>query len=249
MFIHNLNPVLLKLGFLEIRYYSLVYIIGFLLAYFVLIKAVKSKKVKNLTKAAAEDFMVYLILGSIIGGRLFHFIFFNPSVIWTDPLEILFIWHGGISFHGGLIGAVVGYYFFRKKYDVKFYDLADLLMIPFAFTLFLGRIANFINGELWGTVTNVNWCVQFQGVEGCRHPSQLYEAAKNLVIFGVLWFMKDMKKLKKGMIFWSFVLMYGLLRFIVNFWRDVDREMGQILSLIMVVIAVYFLFKLKNSKN
>ncbi|NQU98822.1 prolipoprotein diacylglyceryl transferase [Candidatus Woesearchaeota archaeon] len=244
-----MNPVLLKLGFLEIRYYSLVYIIGFLLAYFVLIKAVKSKKVKNLTKAAAEDFMVYLILGSIIGGRLFHFIFFNPSVIWTDPLEILFIWHGGISFHGGLIGAVVGYYFFRKKYDVKFYDLADLLMIPFAFTLFLGRIANFINGELWGTVTNVNWCVQFQGVEGCRHPSQLYEAAKNLVIFGVLWFMKDMKKLKKGMIFWSFVLMYGLLRFIVNFWRDVDREMGQILSLIMVVIAVYFLFKLKNSKN
>jgi len=253
MFIHNIDPVLIRLGFLEIRYYSLVYIIGFLLAYYVLWNAAKSKKVKNLTKDAVENFMIYLILGSIIGGRLGHFIFYNPSIFWTNPLEILFIWHGGISFHGGIIGAVIGTFLFKKKHKVAFYDLADLLMIPFAFTLFLGRIANFINGELWGTVTNVKWCVQFPDVEGCRHPSQLYEAAKNLVISGVLWFMKDLKKLKKGMIFWSFVLLYGVLRFVVNFWRDDSRflgiSMGQFLSLIMVVLAVIFLFRLRKNKH
>ena len=247
MFIHNLNPVLLSIGPLEIRYYSLVYILGFLLAYWVLYKVAKDKKVKNLTTQAVDDFMVYLILGTIIGGRLFHFIFYDPSVIWTNPLEILMIWHGGMAFHGGLIGALIGYWLFNKKHKVAFYDIADILMMPLAFALFLGRIANFINGELWGTVTNVKWCVVFPQADNlCRHPSQLYEAFYSLGIFFILWFEKARFKLQKGTIFWSFVLMYGLFRFIANFWRDVDAVTGQILSFIMVVVAVVFLVKLRK---
>ena len=99
-----------------------------------------------------------------------------------------------MSFHGGVIGAVAGYLLFRKKHKVEFYDLADNIMMPLAFALFLGRIANFINGELWGTITNVSWCVEFPRAEGCRHPSQLYESAKNLLIFFILFFMKTKKK-------------------------------------------------------
>ncbi|MFC2134057.1 prolipoprotein diacylglyceryl transferase [Bacteroidota bacterium] len=254
MFIHNINPVLLKLGFLEIRYYSLAYIIGFLIAYFVLLQVAKENKVKNLTKDSVEDFMIYLILGSVIGGRVLNFVFYQPQVFWTNPLEILMIWHGGMSFHGGLIGAIIGYFLFRRKHKVAFYDLADNLMIPLAFALFLGRIANFINGELWGTITNASWCVEFRGAEGCRHPSQLYEAIYSLFIGFILLFMKAKMKLKKGVIFWSFVLMYGTLRFFVNFVREDPRwlgiSMGQLLSLTMAVIAVVFLWRiLRNRKN
>ncbi|MBU0667370.1 MAG: prolipoprotein diacylglyceryl transferase [Nanoarchaeota archaeon] len=257
MFIHNINPVLLKIGFLEIRYYSLVYILGFLLVYFILYKTADKKKIKNLTKEAVDDFITYLIIGLIVGARIFHFIFYNPQIIWTKPLEILMVWHGGMSFHGGLIGIIIAYLIFHKKHKVAFYDLADLLVIPAAFTLFLGRIANFINGELWGTITTVFWCVKFKRADGCRHPSQLYEAAKNLIIFGVLCFMKEnqaqKKKQKKGILFWTFVLLYGVLRFIVNFWRDDPRffgiSTGQILSFVMIVVALVFLYKLKKTNH
>ncbi|MBU1200965.1 MAG: prolipoprotein diacylglyceryl transferase [Nanoarchaeota archaeon] len=252
MFIHNINPVLVKLGFLEIRYYSLVYIIGFLVTYYILLKLAKKKKIKNLTKEGVEDFMIYFILGSIIGGRVLDFLFYNPSVFWTNPLEILYIWHGGMSFHGGLIGAITGAFLFIKKHKVEFYDLADIIVLPLSFFLFLGRIANFINGELWGTVTNVSWCVKFQGVEDCRHPSQLYEAAKNLAIFGFLMFFKK-RKLKKGVIFWNFVLLYGALRFITNIWREDSRflglSMGQYLSLAMVILAGIYLYRINSAKT
>ncbi|MBU0472509.1 MAG: prolipoprotein diacylglyceryl transferase [Nanoarchaeota archaeon] len=250
MFVHNINPVLLKIGFFEIRYYSLVYIFGFLLAYFLLLRVAKDKKVKGLTKQVVEDFMVYLMLGSIIGARLLYFVFYNPAVLWTNPFEVFFLWHGGMSFHGGLIGVIVAYFVFRRKHNVAFYDLADILVLPFAFTLFLGRIANFINGELWGTLTNVSWCVKFPGVEGCRHPSQLYEALKNLFVFGILFSMKNVKKLKKGVVFWSFILLYGFGRFITDFWREETQllgvSMGQFLSLVMVVVAIVYLYKLRK---
>ncbi len=254
MFVHNLSPILFSIGPISIRYYSLVYIIGFLLAYYILNKAVEKKKIKHLTKEGVEDLIIYIILGVVIGSRIFHFVFYNPSIIWFDPLEILKVWHGGMSFHGGLIGIVIAYYLFHKKYSkVAFYDLADLLAIPAAFALFLGRIANFINGELWGTVTNVSWCVEFKGADRCRHPSQLYESLKNLFIFAILSFNFNNKKRKKGENFWLFVLLYGILRFITNFWRADARwfgiSTGQYLSLVMVIVASIFLYKLKTHKK
>lgn len=263
MFMHNINPVLVSIGALEIRYYSLAYILGFLLAYWLLWKAADKKLIENLTKKGVDDLVVYLILGVIIGGRLFHFVFYNPSAFWTNPLEILYIWHGGMAFHGGLIGVLFAYWLFMRKHKVKFYPVADLVVLPLAIALCLGRIANFINGELWGTMTNSNFCIDYSQnqymshtPEGCRHPSQLYESVKNLAIFFILLFMYKKEKVKDGVVFWSFILLYGVLRFIVNFWRDDIGEhlyilgisTGQYLSLIMAIIAVVFLVRLKNKK-
>jgi phosphatidylglycerol:prolipoprotein diacylglycerol transferase len=254
MFIHNIDPVLVNIGPLAIRYYGLVYVVGFLIAYFVLRWAAINKKVKNLTKERVDTLLLYIIIGTIVGARVLEFVFYNPSIFWTNPLEVLYVWHGGMSFHGGLIGIAVATWLFCRKYKVKFYDLADLLAIPAAFIFFLGRIANFINAELVGNVTNVSWGVNFNneydafGNRVFRHPVQIYESLKNLLIFFILLFVSRSKKFAKGFIFWLFVLLYGILRFITNFWRDEPRflgiTMGQYLSLAMVVLALIFLYRL-----
>jgi len=156
-----------------------------------------------------------------------------------------------LSFHGGLLGAVAAGIIFAKKRKIDFYELADIFVIPLALGLALGRLGNFINGELYGRITNVPWAVQFQDAEGFRHPSQIYESLKNLFIFAVLWNVKD-KKLPKGFLFWLFVTMYSFLRFVVEFFRQPDEQlgfffgwlsMGQILSIIMFGIGFYFLHK------
>ncbi|KYK25623.1 hypothetical protein AYK26_05790 [Euryarchaeota archaeon SM23-78] len=257
MFIHNINPVLVSIGPFEIRYYGLVYAVGFLVSYFLLRWIAKKKKIKNLTPDRADILILYLILGAIIGARVLLFVFYQPLTFITDPLEVLRIWTGGMSFHGGLIGAVIAGLLFCKKYKVNFYKLGDFLVMPLAFFLFIGRIANFVNGELVGIKTSVPWCVVFKNYDGCRHPSQLYEALKNLFIFFALYFMYTKKSLKKklkdGVIFWSFVIMYGLLRFIITFWRDdpifLGLSGGQYLSLLMVLMGAFFLFKIKRNKN
>ena len=118
MFTHNINPILVSIGPLNIYYYSLAYIIGFVLAYWFLTKAAKNKTIKGLNAKIAEDFVIYLIVGVILGGRLGHFLFYNISVFWSDPLEILKLWHGGMAFHGSLIGVLIAYYFFQKKYFI-----------------------------------------------------------------------------------------------------------------------------------
>nr|MCK4930250.1 prolipoprotein diacylglyceryl transferase [Nanoarchaeota archaeon] len=253
MFFHNINPVLVSIGPLEIRYYGLVYAIGFIITYFLLRSLAKKGRIKNFTPDKADVFTLYLILGAIIGARLLLFVFYYPKTFITNPLEVLMIWQGGMSFHGGLIGAVVAGLIFCRKYKVKFYKLADFLMLPLAFFLFIGRIANFINGELVGIKTNMPWCVVFKDYDGCRHPSQLYEALKNLVIFFTLLFLYTKKKLKDGIIFWGFVLMYGVLRFIVTFWREDLRVLGlsisQYLNILMVIVSVYFLYRIQRNKK
>jgi len=239
--------VIVKLGFLEIRWYSLAYIFGILLTYFILRKIAKQGRVKNLTLEKVDDLVVYLTLGLIIGARLFYFIFYNPAYFWTDPLEIFQIWHGGMSFHGGLIGMILGMVYFSKKFKVKFYDVADIVVIPVSLALFLGRIMNFINVDMLGTVSNLPWCVKYSGVEGCRHPISIYEALKNLGIFFILAFTYQKKKLKSGRLFWLFVLLYGVLRFVITFMRDdpvyFGFNIGQWLCLVMIGVSVVFLVK------
>jgi phosphatidylglycerol---prolipoprotein diacylglyceryl transferase len=255
MFIFNINPVLLQLGPLQIRYYGLVYALGFLTTFFLLHRIGKQAKIKNFDADRADTFTLYLIIGIILGARLFEFLFYETTTLFTSPLEFFMIWHGGMSFHGGIIGAVVATVIFCKRHKVSFYKLADFMVMPAAFFLFLGRIANFLNGELVGTKTTVPWCVVFPDYDNaCRHPSQLYEAAKNLVIFFTVLAMNMKKRFKDGVIFWTFVLMYGILRFIENFWREDPRlfglSEGQYLSLLMIPVAIFFLIRInkRNSK-
>ncbi|MBN1792804.1 prolipoprotein diacylglyceryl transferase [Candidatus Woesearchaeota archaeon] len=256
MFINNINPVLLSLGPLQIRYYGLVYALGFLAAYYLIYKFSKEGKIKNMTSERSDILTLYMIIGGIAGGRLFHFIFYNLASLIQNPLELFYIWHGGMSFHGGLLGMAFAIWLFCRRYHVSFYKVADLIAIPSAFFLFLGRVANFINSELVGIVTNSEktpWCVVFEKVDdACRHPSQLYEAGKNLLIFGTLMMMRLKGKLKDGIAFWTFILMYGTLRFITNIWRDDPRlygiSTGQFLSLLMIPVAIYFLWKINRKK-
>jgi phosphatidylglycerol---prolipoprotein diacylglyceryl transferase len=255
MFVDSIDPVLFQLGPFQIRYYGIVYMIGFLIAYFLMRGFAKKGTIRNFDIEKTDTLILYMIIGLIAGARLFVFIFYEWQTLWSRPLEILFIWHGGMSFHGGLIGVIVATVLFCRKYDVRFYDLADIIVIPAAFALFLGRIANFTNSELVGIIADPKktpWCVVYPKVDSsCRHPSQLYEAGYSLIIFSSLLVMHLKKRWKAGTIFWSFALLYGSFRFIENFWREEVRwffgiSTGQLLSLIMVPVALYFLMKVNR---
>lgn len=242
MFINNINPVLLSTFGMEIRYYGIVYVIGFLLMLFILSKQRNNLKI---TKDDVYDYLFYLIIFTIIGARLFEILFYEPSFYFKNPLQMIMIWKGGLSFHGGLTGILLWTYIFTKKKKINFYDLSDILVIPAAFMLFLGRIANFINGELVGKITSLPWAVKFNGYEGYRHPTQIYEAVKNLIIFFSLLFLKN-KNLKKGELTWLFVLFYGILRFFIEFLKEQDSfffglPVTQVLSSLMIIISLYFL--------
>ena len=249
MFIHNINPVLLRLGPFEIRYYGLFYVLGFVMAYFIIDYFAKKKKI-SLSKDNIADFLLYIIIGTVLGARVFYVIIYNLPFYLSNPFEIIAVWHGGLSFHGGLTGAVIAAFYFCKRKKIDFYEIADITVIPLALGLALGRIGNFINGELYGRITNVPWAVRFPDAEGFRHPSQIYASFKDFLIFIVLWKLSD-KKLPKGFIFWLFVAMYSALRFIVEFFRQPDEQlgfifsfltMGQILSITMFLTGAYFMY-------
>ena len=263
MFFHNINPVLLEIGPLQIRYYGLFYALGFVIAYFMISHLAKRKQLP-ITKDDAADFILYEIIGIVLGARVIYVLFYNLPFYLQNPLEIVVLWHGGLSFHGGLIGAIIAAYLFCKKKKVEFYDLADIAVIPVTLALALGRIGNFINAELAGRITNMPWCIDYsknQFVDnlpsGCRHPSQVYESIKNFAIFAVLWTIKD-KKLPKGFMFWTFVTLYGLSRTIVEFFRTPDEQigfifsyftMGQLLSFPLFLLGACMLYRLKMRKE
>lgn len=246
MFYHNINPVLVTLGPFQIRYYGLIYALGFIVAYLMLRSFIRQKKL-HMEERDLDTFLLYLIIGVILGARLAYILLYNLSFYLHHPLEFIMIWHGGLSFHGGLGGAVIASWLFCRKKKVSFLHLADYMVIPTALALALGRIGNFLNGELWGRMTDVPWAVKFQGVEGFRHPSQVYESAKNFLIFFVLlWQIK--KEHKEGYIFGVFLLLYGILRFLVEFVREPEiyigpLTMGQVLSIPVFLIGAYLVIK------
>lgn len=256
MFYNNINPTLLQIGPFEIRYYGLIFVIGFVIAYFLIYHLAKERKLK-LTKNDIADFLFYMIIGIVIGARLAIVLVAYPKYYLSHPLEIFAVWHGGLSFHGGLVGAVIAGLIFAKRKKIKFYDIADITVIPLALGLCFGRIANFLNSELYGKITNLPWGVNFNNevVDGnpvFRHPSQLYESFKNLLIFLVLWFTRK-SKLPKGFLFWSFITLYGLLRTFIEFFRySADAigpfNPGQIWSFPMFVIGLIMLIRLKKKK-
>jgi phosphatidylglycerol:prolipoprotein diacylglycerol transferase len=250
MFVNNINPVLLKLGPLQIRYYGIIYALGFLLLYLFLRHYSKEKGIK-IKEKGVEDLVIYFIIGIVIGARLFNFIFYEPYVIFRDPLEILRIWHGGMSFHGGLIGATLALVIFAKKYKVRFMHMADAIVIPTALALALGRIGNFLNQELYGFASNLPWCVIFRAIDNtCRHPYQLYASLSHLIMFIILIFIYKKQK-REGATFWSFILLYGSFRVITDIFRYEQKFLGiistgQMLSLIMAIIAAIILIKRRD---
>ena len=246
MWIHNIDPVLLSLGPLEIRYYGLFYALGFVFAYFFMRHAIKKKQLP-FTEKELDTFLMYLIIGVVLGARVFEVIFYNLQYYFSNPLKIVAIWQGGLSFHGGLVGAFVAVYVFCRKQSIHWLQLADILAIPAALALMIGRIGNFINGELYGRVTSVSWAMKFPGAEGWRHPSQLYEAFKNLLIVITLLILKQ-KPRKHGVIFGTFLVMYGVLRFTVEFVREPEVlfgwiTMGQLLSIPVAIVGLWLIYK------
>ncbi len=251
MWTHDLNPTLLDLGPLEIRWYGLVYVFGFLLAMWWLNQAQKQGKIK-LNRDEIWDLLFYLMLGVIVGARLFM-VFWNPQIYLFKPWNLLFIWQGGMSFHGGLIGVVGACWYYCKKKEIDFWKIADIVAVPAIFALALGRIANFINGELVGRAWNGRWCVVFPefGPE-CRHPNMIYSAIQRFAVFGWLWFISVWKEFKPGFIFWNFVFWEGIGRFLMDFFREdllyKGLSLGQWFSVAMVGVAVIMFIKSYRSE-
>jgi phosphatidylglycerol:prolipoprotein diacylglycerol transferase len=256
MFINNINPVLLSLGPFEIRYYGLVYAVGFLIGYLVLRKFIKSKRLK-LTEEQLDTYFLWLIIGSVLMARIFEVFIYNLSYYAAHLSESYKIWNGGLSFQGGIVGAVIVTWIFSRKYKIHFYEIADVLIIPTTLVLAVGKLANYTNSELYGKVTDIPWCVVFQRIDAyCRHPVQLYEFIVYLMIFFALLTYYNVNKDKhhaRGRTFWMFVILYSILRFVVTFLRDepayLGMNIGQWLSIVSIIVAVLFLWKIKESKK
>ncbi|OPY80296.1 MAG: Prolipoprotein diacylglyceryl transferase [Syntrophorhabdus sp. PtaU1.Bin153] len=244
----NIDPVILRIGPLALRWYGLMYVFGFASSYLLALHQLK-KKTWRINRAQLDDLYFYLILGLIIGARLGYILFYNLSFYLANPLEAFVLWHGGMSFHGGLIGAFLAGYIIIRKRGLHFFEVADLIIPTCPPGLMFGRIGNFINGELFGKPSNVPWAMVFpQGGGLTRHPSQLYEAGlEGLVLFSILWIYKDRKK-REGDVLALFLILYGAFRIICELFREPDVQlgyimgvlsMGQILSLLMVGLGVF----------
>ncbi len=241
----GLDPVFLRLGSLEIRYYGIVFVIGFIISLIVLSRAVKKRRLEA-SKEQIYDLIFYILLGVIIGARVFHVIFWGFDYYFANPLKILYLWQGGLSFHGGLVGATTATYIFSRRNNINFWRIADVLTLPALFVLALGRIANFINQEILGTITELPWCVKFLRTDplNCRHPIQLYAAIGRFSAFFFL--LKFDKEHKDGYIFWNFVFLVGIGRLLLDFLREdltyLGLRSGQWLSILMILVGGYFLF-------
>lgn len=249
MWIHNLNPILLDLGPVEIRWYGLIYVAGFFFCIWWLHHLAKQGRIK-LNSDDIWDMMFYLMLGVVIGSRLFE-VFWEPTYYLSNPLNFLKIWQGGMSFHGGFVGIITATYLYCKKKHLNFWHIADIMSFPTMFALAFGRIANFINGELVGRIWDGPWCVVFPNIDQhCRHPSILYAAAQRFLLARWLFYLsyKD-RNFKPGFIFWNFALFEGLSRFVIDFWREDTLylshtlTMGQLLSSVMILVALFMLYK------
>jgi phosphatidylglycerol:prolipoprotein diacylglycerol transferase len=226
----DFNPTLIDLGPFRINWYGLMYLFGFLASY-LLVRYQLKRKDFGISRAELYDLYFDLILGLIIGARLGYVLFYNLGMYLRNPLEIPAFWHGGMSFHGGLIGLTVAAILYCRKNRKSFWRLADLVSVTVPLGLGFGRIGNFINGELFGRVTGLPWGMVFpSGGPLPRHPSQLYESAlEGGVLFLILWFMKDRKHPAGGLLA-LFLFFYGAFRFFLEFFREPDVQLGFILG-------------------
>ena len=259
MFINNFDPVAFQIMSFEIRWYSLAYIAGIIIGWLLCKKVLIRKSDIN---EKFDDYITYLVIGMIIGGRLGYIIFYNFNYYINNFFDIFKVWEGGMSFHGGLIGIIVASILFSKKNNQDSFLYMDLVSLVAPIGIFFGRLANFINSELYGTPTDIPWAVTFIQVDNLsRHPSQLYEAIlEGVILFIILMYFKNKDYLKKpGLISGLFLIFYSLFRFFIEFVRVPDEQlgylifelsMGQIISLIFFVIGIIlFYFKNENKQT
>lgn len=257
----HIDPILVQIGPFAIRWYALAYIATILLGWRYAVTMVRDPKlwIYRLPPATAEqidDLVLWATLGVIVGGRLGHVLFYTPELIWTDPVEILKTWHGGMSFHGGAIGVVIAGFLFARKYKIDPLRLGDLIVAVEPIGGFLVRLANFINGELWGRPTGVPWGMVFPDAGPLpRHPSQLYEAAlEGIALFLLLRWATHRKKWlnRRGVVIGVFLTGYGPIRIGLENVREPDSymphfplglTMGMMLSTPMVLIGLYLIWR------
>lgn len=245
-----------------IRWYALAYLAGIFLGYYYLLRLI-AQPGAPMARRHADDLIFYAMLGIIVGGRLGYVLFYKFSTYVQDPLAIFRLWDGGMSFHGGLVGVLVAIWYITKKEKLSFLRFADYVACVVPFGLLFGRLANFVNGELWGRATTVPWAIIFpdSGTMDPRHPSQLYEAGlEGLLMLAVLTFLfwRTDARYKPGLLTGAASLIYGLSRFAVEFVREPDAHlgtlpwgltMGQTLTLPMILIGLYLIITAKGRRQ
>jgi phosphatidylglycerol:prolipoprotein diacylglycerol transferase len=266
----GVGPVALDLGFFELRWYSLAYLAGIFIGYWYTLRLLKEPGAP-MARRHADDLVFYAALGIILGGRIGYVLFYNLGYYLENPLDILKLWDGGMSFHGGVLGTTVGILYLARKEKLPWLRIHDYVACCVPIGLFFGRLANFVNHELWGAPTNVAWAVRFPELANTgdmvlgppRHPSQLYEAGlEGLVLFGILWvmFWRTNARYEPGKLVGAFLFFYGLFRFAVEFVREPDSQlvgfaqatglhMGQWLSVPMIVGGLYLMATAKNRRQ
>jgi len=256
MFINNFDPVAFQIMSFEIRWYSLAYILGIIIGW-ILCKKILIKNPDINQKF--DDYITFLIIGIILGGRLGYVLFYNLNYYTSNIVDIFKIWQGGMSFHGGLLGIIIASILFAKKNNQDTFIYTDLVSLVAPIGIFFGRLANFVNSELYGKVTDVPWAVTFIQVDNLsRHPSQLYEAIfEGVILFVLLLYFRNKNYLERpGLISGLFLIFYSIFRFCIEFFRVPDEQigylifnlsMGQIISLIFIIIgSILFYFKYEN---
>ncbi len=257
MFINNFDPVALEIFSLEIRWYSLSYIAGILIGWYL----AKRYFVTNDFKEKFDDYVTFVIIGLIIGGRLGYVIFYNFKYYQNNFFEIFEIWQGGMSFHGGVIGIIIASILFAKKKNDNVFKYLDVVAVVSPIGIFLGRIANFINSELYGYETSMPWGVKFIQIDNLyRHPSQIYEAIlEGVLLFLLLIFFWNIKKFRTpGKISSLFLIFYSIFRFIAEYYRIPDEQlgylilkltMGQIISLLFLITGFILYFFINDTEK
>jgi len=267
MIVHNFDPVFIDLGVFQIRWYSIAYIVGIVLGWIYAIKIINKMARKHnftlINRVIFDDLIIYLIIGIIIGGRLGYVIFYNFEYYSKNLFEILKLWEGGMSFHGGLLGVTITTIIFAKIKKINFFYFADIICCVAPIGLFLGRIANFINGELFGKISNLPWAVVFPNNGNVsRHPSQIYEAIlEGIILFIIINFFALKKQLllkRPGYVSGLFLIFYSIARIIGENFREPDKHlgyffnyfsMGVMLSFVTFLAGLFIIFFIKKNNE
>ena len=247
-YIHNINPIMFELFSIKLYWYGFMYALSFIIIDYLIVTASKNKKI-ILSKDQAEKFTIVILIFAILGGRIGYIFFYDFNYYSSNIIKVFYLWEGGMSFHGGLIGVAAGVFYLANQNTLKFFEIADIVCLYAPIGLFFGRVGNFINSELYGIKTSGSWGVVFPVIDSYpRHPSMLYEALLEGVVLFAILFIINQKKVHAGIVSGYFLLFYGIFRFFVEFVRLPDAHigyiyydwvtMGQLLTIPMLIIGL-----------